>query len=695
MTEKRDNEMSLLDNQENQKTKSGHVVLTEEDDPDTQCGIGSCKPRALQVFANIAGFTGFYSITSLLSATLLTYVNSQVTTLERQFGFTSAETGIIMASNDIGYMLVVVFIAHFAHRSHIPRFMSASVMLFGISGLICCLPHFLFGMEQSPSEEPNQEFVSSNATSQSRVYGLCSLANDSLMNFCEESDSPEKSEVTSNRPRDHAAAALGIIVIGMALQGVAKAPRNPFLITYVDGNVEKAKTGYYMGIIQLAIFGPALAFSLGNTSPAICHATERLTLGDMYMVTIYFCHTTKAMFTLEDTDLYPRHPRWIGAWWLGYLVFGAAAIIMSFPLFFFPRRLKNAPPSDAMDDIKKQKKNLDNLTAKLIVEVKDYLKVLVGILTNPLYVTLVVASVTHLFSVGGAHAFMPKYMENQFGLPAWKANLLMAGLSMPMASLGTFVGGWLTKKFKMSPITGLKFVNIFTFVAIAIMSLGYLFGCPQPKILNQPGTTTSLTADIDDCGSSTCHCNDNDFFPICGSDNNNYYSPCHAGCLAQKGPSYTNCTCIPNGGKATPGLCDFDCPYLYPYAVTLAVSAFLSTMMIMPKIIIKIRCVTEKQKPLAVAFSSCMTSLFGFLLGPIIYGRVIDSTCLIWDSPCGEKGACALYDIVDLRLKIHGFYVVSRAITCICLLIALAIAVKTKIFENKNPTKEDEEKEVL
>ncbi|XP_046362539.2 solute carrier organic anion transporter family member 2A1-like [Haliotis rufescens] len=662
MSEGKDNEISLLEGQENQKTNAGHLVLVEEDDPETQCGIGSCKPRAFQVFANITAFTGFCSITSLLSSTLLAYVNSQVTTLERQFGFTSSETGIIMASNDIGYMLIVVFVAHFAHRSHIPRVMSASVMLFGISGLICCLPHFLFGTEQSP----NEEYVVSNVTSQSRAYDLCSLANDSLMNFCEESDSPDKPEVLSRSPRDHAAAALGIIVIGMALQGVAKAPRNAFTITYVDGNVEKSKTGYYMGIIiSMSIFGPAIAFSLGS----------------------YF---TRIYVTLEDTDLYPRHPRWIGAWWLGYLVFGSAAVIMSVSLFFFPRRLKSAPPSDVLDDLKKKKKELNNLTAKLILEAKDYIKVLVGILTNPLYATLVLASVCHLFSVGGAHAFMPKYMENQFGLPAWKANLLMAGLSMPMASLGTFVGGWLTKKFKMSPITGLKFVNVFTFVTVIIVSLGYVFGCPQPKILNQPGTTVSSTADQGDCHSSTCHCNDNDYFPICGSDNNNYYSPCHAGCLAKNGPSYTNCTCIPNGGKASPGLCDFDCPFLYPYAVTLAVSAFLSTMLIMPKIIIKIRSVTEKEKPIAVGFSSFMTSMFGFLLGPIIYGRVIDSTCLIWDSPCGERGACALYDIVDFRQKIHGFFVVSRSVTCVCLVAALVIAIKTKKFETLNPTKEKE-----
>lgn len=35
----------------------------------------------------------------------------------------------------------------------------------------------------------------------------------------------------------------------------------------------------------------------------------------------------------------PRDPRWVGAWWLGFVLFGALSIIVAIPLFFFPRTL--------------------------------------------------------------------------------------------------------------------------------------------------------------------------------------------------------------------------------------------------------------------------------------------------------------------------------------------------------------------
>ena len=34
-----------------------------------------------------------------------------------------------------------------------------------------------------------------------------------------------------------------------------------------------------------------------------------------------------------------KDPRWIGAWWLGFFVFGFIALIFSFPLLCFPRYL--------------------------------------------------------------------------------------------------------------------------------------------------------------------------------------------------------------------------------------------------------------------------------------------------------------------------------------------------------------------
>lgn len=41
----------------------------------------------------------------------------------------------------------------------------------------------------------------------------------------------------------------------------------------------------------------------------------------------------------------PRDPRWIGAWWLGFLMFGTMALVVSLLVFFFPRIIPK-PKSD-------------------------------------------------------------------------------------------------------------------------------------------------------------------------------------------------------------------------------------------------------------------------------------------------------------------------------------------------------------
>lgn len=47
-----------------------------------------------------------------------------------------------------------------------------------------------------------------------------------------------------------------------------------------------------------------------------------------------------------------------------------------------------------------------------------------------------------------------------------------------------------------------------------------------------------------------------------------------------------------------------------------------------------------------------MTSgLFGFLPNPIIYGTLIDSSCLIWETSCEEKGSCWVYNTDEFRYQ--------------------------------------------
>ncbi len=45
--------------------------------------------------------------------------------------------------------------------------------------------------------------------------------------------------------------------------------------------------------------------------------------------------------------------------------------------------------------------------------------------------------------------------------------------------------------------------------------------------------------------------------------------------------------------------------------------------------------------------------IFGYIPSPILFGNVIDSTCLLWKSTCeGEAGGrCLMYDIELFRYK--------------------------------------------
>jgi organic anion transporter 3A len=58
-------------------------------------------------------------------------------------------------------------------------------------------------------------------------------------------------------------------------------------------------------------------------------------------------------------------------------------------------------------------------------------------------------------------------------------------------------------------------------------------------------------------------------------------------------------------------------------------------------------------KKVFLTFQFVIFRLFGYIPSPILFGHVIDSTCILWKSTCeGEAGGrCLLYDIEAFRYK--------------------------------------------
>nr|KAG5699923.1 hypothetical protein BaRGS_018222 [Batillaria attramentaria] len=553
-----------------------------------------------------------------------------------------------MAANDIGFLSCILIFSYLALRAHIPRTLSILCVLFGASGLICSMPHFLFGAAADVTGDTKNDTMSSSAKTVTSFGQLCLLDGNRFISAtdCEETEqSDETAGAISGRA--HSQAALVLIVIGMMLQGICKSPRWPYVIFYVDGNIgDKTKTGFYLGVVvALAIFGPVLAFILGGVF-------------------------TKMYVTLEPTTLTPTHPRWIGAWWLGFLVFGIMSMMIGVPLVWFPRWMKGKAPEVKKPTDKHHGSTLEHhdKMKQALQQVKELPATMWRLLSNPIYISLLLSGCFVLFSVGGLQAFMPKYIENQFSLPAWRANLVIAVTSMITASFGTFVGGYLTRRFKMTPMESLKFTIVLQFFAVATAASGFFIKCPQPAIYNMPGGQGPTSSNAS-CFSS-CLCDDNDYLPVCGSDGLTYFSPCHAGCVkAEDENTYTNCMCIP-GGQAVAGACDYGCDMLYVFAVLQAVSALFSCMCIMPKMVTNIRCVTPRDKAFAMGCSSFMSSLLGWLLGPVIFGNMIDGVCSFWERTCDGRGTCLLYDNDVFRVRLFSYVVVARAGGFLCILVA-------------------------
>lgn len=659
----------------NVKTRNGHHKHHEGLPDDMLCGIGPFKFQCLQSCARMGSFVGVYSVCGLMTSILSMYIVSQITTIEKQYGLSSSQSGLLLSCNDFGYLLTTLLASYFARKVHIPRSLCVCVILYGVAGIVCCLPFFVskdFVFEQAAqlSEINTRTLKDHNSTTNSfsisKKSPLCNVAKDSsdgtgyaviISNSSQCDVQGAETSFGVGEPNKYTTVAITFIAIGMIIQGLAKAPRYPFIATYVDDNVNKKNTAMYMGIVSgVGIFGPAIAFAVGG----------------------YF---SRQYVTLQDVPISPRHPAWIGAWWLGFLVFGVIAIFVSFPLLCFPKRMRPRRPEQ-----KPQTK-----PTSLKQSMFGFFKSIARLVCNTVYMPLVASTCVTLFAVAGMLAFSAKYLETQFFIPAWKANVLLGVMNIVAASAGTVTGGFIVTKRKLSPLSCVKMLLLVGCLSLAQNCLGFVFGCSNAEIsgFNAPSrvlNNTNITC------TSMCGCDSNTYFPVCVSDMN-YMSPCHAGCQHQDTVNFKDCACAGENAKAIPGLCETPCGMLYPYLINNVFGAFLATLGMIPSFIVMLRSVSELDKSMAVGFSSLLSTLCGWFAGPLVFGRIIDTACIIWSASCTDQGACALYDNDDYRIKKHSFEIVPKVIT-ILLQLLVFLKARRKTDWSVDKPEEGQEKDV-
>ncbi|XP_064596654.1 solute carrier organic anion transporter family member 1C1-like [Liolophura sinensis] len=616
------------------RTKSPDGVVTS-DNPETKQNQVDIRATSWEMccLTSMLPFAIYYGFVNITTSALAVYLVSQTTTIEKQFGLSSSQIGVLLGMNDVGYLTMVIFASYFGRNSHIPRVLSVCCCLYGVSALICAAPHFItnYSLDSLSSLNASTNFSS---TDEGRLCSTSSLP-------------PDTGECTSDQKNFYSGAktvAIALISSGMLLQGMTKAPSFPLLGTYIDDNVPKTKSGFYIGIVNtVGIIGPAVSFGLGGV------------ISRLYV-------------TLEETTLTPRDPRWIGAWWLGFLVVGSLAIALSLPICLFPRKLANAPQENNPGTSPSGEHRQGSLTQRAALSIKGILPAMLCLAKNPVYVLFTIGTSIRAFVLYSEVAFGPKYMQIYYGLSIFKSNIIVGFGAVGFGAASTFLSGVLTRKLKLGLGGCLKAVCITQGVDCLLLAIGVVLVCPQGEIQQFDINNQSYPFTVFSTGNSSpcyagCHCDAAKFFPICGADGANYISPCHAGCM-DKGPKgYMDCLCISNATAdplnhqavdATPGLCESECSLHNVFTVLLFLTTFVSGSGAIPTVMVPIRATESKDKSLAIGISAFFRAIIGFLIAPIIIGYIIDTSCRLWNTSCSRAGSCDLYDVMDYRLKYHG-----------------------------------------
>ncbi|KAG9342338.1 hypothetical protein JZ751_016840 [Albula glossodonta] len=381
----------------------------------------------------------------------------------------------------------------------------------------------------------------------------------------------------------------------------------------------------------------------------------------------------------DSVTITPGDARWVGAWWLGYIIAGVITLLSAVPFWFLPKSLPlpisvtgNSPEESRFikDSPHVGQKYRPEEAASILEMAKEFLPSLKSLLGNPVYFTYLCVSVIQFNSLIGMVTYKPKYIEQHYGQSASKANFLMGAVNIPAVALGMFLGGVIMKRLKLS-IMGAAKLAFGTSLLGYFLSLFFLaMGCENSRVA---GITTSYRG-VDgisyherslfaDCNIG-CRCSGKDWDPVCGGSGITYVSPCLAGCQSQRGSGkntvFEDCKCMaevvgssPGNLTAALGHCwDREaCDRIFPYFLALSViSSFIMSLGGTPGYMLLIRSIKPELKSLALGLHALTTRTLAGIPAPIYFGAIIDTTCLKWGHKrCGGKGACRIYNTTAYR----------------------------------------------
>ncbi|CAG9772829.1 unnamed protein product [Ceutorhynchus assimilis] len=601
---------------------------------ETTCGVWCFKGDFLQKFANKKAYVILYGLLGCMFSASFAYFNGTITTLEKRFRIPSRTTGIISVGNDLSQLLMSVILSYYTGRGHRPRWMALGMYTVVLFCIMTALPHFLYGpgidalaltREHATNDNASIEFL---LEEQKRF--LCSNETTRKISECE-------LEGGSYAPQL-------ILFSAQFISGIGGSLYYTLGVSYMDDNIKRSKTP--------ALF--SFSYFIRMLGPAIGHGLASICL-KLYI--------SPGLTPTIDT----KDPRWLGAWWLGWLILAFILFVFASLLALFPKTL---PRAAVRKEIKRQASRVSNKPMDEeppLPSFKDMIVTFRRLASNRTLMLNNFAAVFYFLGYMPYWIFLPKYIETQYRQSASASSLITGSAGLVFSAVGILLSGLVISKFRpRARYLAAWNVLVGAVSVMGIISYAYL-GCTDNDN-RAPLLPNGELNPISDCNSN-CHCGYIKYNPVCSSDGRTFISACHAGCkkvVNLNGTDvHSDCSCIKsenNPNKATdrlenfvmPGSCSVDCySQFYMFLCVVCLLKFSGATGRASNFLVTVRCVEEKDKSVAMGFGLMLMSLCAFVPSPILFGIIMDKACLVWGKTCNGNGNCWLYNGETLRYTVN------------------------------------------
>ncbi|XP_049549041.1 solute carrier organic anion transporter family member 4A1 [Anopheles darlingi] len=630
------------------------------------------------------------------------FINVVITTIERRFGLRSTQTGLVASGYDIASFLCLVPVSYFGGRlgASKPRWIGWGVAVMGLGAFVFALPHFLVGQYRATNSDRNVCTLAAAALSNGTSASVAALIEE-----CHSAGGLPMANgggQTSTMESENLSWNVWFFFTAQLLLGAGASPLYTLGVTYIDENVSKKMSSVYLGIYYtMAVVGPAAGYVIGGQL--------LLFYTDMFVV------------DASTLGLTPHSKVWVGAWWIGFVFMAAFCLLLAIPILAYPSSLPGSEKLEKVSEAHQGDSGSGGDRQETFTQIKQIPRALLALLRNPTFFFLNLAGASEGLVISGFAVFLPKLIENQFSVTAVWSALLMGIITVPAGGGGTFLGGYLVKKLHLSCSGIIKFC-LFATIFAALFTVCFFLSCPN---LTFAGVTASyfphdnvqgiqahtseyrelyyLPKNLNNACNDRCACSRQSYEPICGADGVMYYSPCHAGCSEEinleNAKVYRDCTCINatfHGNQygsydAVNKMCESQCGnHLWIFVGLCCLVMFFTFGATMPALSATLRCVHDDQRSFALGIQWIKVRLLGTIPAPMIFGRLIDDTCILWqESSCDDHGACLVYDNAFMSKYMLLLALIGKACSILFFFGAWFYYIPPKALSNGNGYEEE------